>query len=187
MLRLRGSPSQGAAVISNRSELPADLGADAEVVFEVAFEDVSEVVVGREDLIGSIGAEQPRPGDRDLIAYTEAKLRVLGADAVILEGLHRGHLEDELLIQIEEILQANRAAEGVGASVVEFREAGQGVGLEVDANILQYARAIAIDQGLRVAEADEEVRVGDQRARQARDQAVLRNDGNAVTFPFGVE
>ena len=75
-----------------------------------------------------------------------------------------------------------RAAEGVGAGVVEFREAGQGVGLEVDADILQYARAIAIDQGLRVAEADEEVGVGDQRARQARDQAVLRNDGKAVAL-----
>src|SRR4249920_2083492 len=66
----RGCPSQAGAVISDRSELPAHLGADAEVVFEVAFEDVSEVVVGREDLIGSIGAEQPGPGDRDLIANT---------------------------------------------------------------------------------------------------------------------
>src|SRR4249920_2870096 len=71
----RGSPSQAGAVISDRSELPADLGADAEVVFEVAFEDV--FVGGREDLIGSIGAEQPGQVDRDLIANTEAKLRVL--------------------------------------------------------------------------------------------------------------
>src|SRR5262249_47348644 len=41
-------------------------------------------------------------------------------------------------------------------------------------------RAIAIDQGLRVAHADEEIGVGEQRARQARNQAVLRNDNNAV-------
>ena len=61
-----------------------------------------------DDLIGSIGAEQPSPVDRDLIANTEAVLRFRGADAGdrIAEGLHRGHLEDELLIQIEEVLQA---------------------------------------------------------------------------------
>ena len=80
-------------------------------------------------------------------------------------------------------MQAYRAAVGVGAGVVEFRVAGQGVGLEVDADVLQDARAIAIDQGLRVAEADEEVGVGEQRARQARDQAVLRNDGKAFVVP----
>ncbi len=99
----------------------------------------------------------------------------------VAEGLHHGHLEGELLAQIlaEQIRQADRAAPGVGAGVVELRVAGQGVGLEVDADVLQDARAEAIDQGLRVAEADEEVGVGDQRARQARDQAVLRNDGKA--------
>src|SRR4029078_10582084 len=67
-----------------------------------------------------------------------------------------------------------------------FREAGQGVGLEVDADILQYARAVAVDQRLRVAEADEEVGIGDQRARQDRDQAVLRNEGKSVLFPARV-
>ena len=74
--------------IADRSELPTHLGADAEVVFVAALE----------DLVGRIGAEQPGPIDRDLIAGTEAVLRVLGADAVVLEGLHHGHLEDELLI-----------------------------------------------------------------------------------------
>ena len=135
-----------------------------------------------EDLIGRIGAEQPGPVDRDLIAHTKAVLRFGGADAGdrIAEGLHRGRFKDELLIEIEEVLQAYGAAIGVGAGVVEFRVAGQGVGLEVDADVLQYARVEAIDQGLRVAEADEEVGVGDQRARQARDQAVLRNDGNSL-------
>jgi len=146
-------PREKRDVIQHRSELPADLGADAEVFVEVALEDV--FVSGGEDLIGSIGSEEPGPGDWDLVANAEAKLRVLGADAVILEGLHHGHLEDELLIQIEEILQANRAAEGVGAGVIEFRVAGQGVSLEVDADVLQYARAITIYQGLRVAEAYE--------------------------------
>src|SRR5215831_122971 len=166
---LPSSRSQIGTVIRDRSELPPDLEADAEVVVGGALD----------DLISGIGAKQPGPVNRDLIAYTEAILRFRGADAGdrIAEGLHSSHLEDELLIQIEEILQAYRAAIGVRAGVVEFRVAGQGVGLEVDADVLQYARAIAIDQGLRIAEADEEVGVGDQRARQARDQAVLRNDG----------
>ena len=97
------------------SKLPSEFRTKAEVVF-VTFE----------DMIGRIGAEQPGPVERDLIANTEAVLRVLGADAVILEGLHHGHLEDELLIQIEEILQAKRAAEGVGAGVVEFRDSRSG-------------------------------------------------------------
>jgi len=89
-------------------------------------------------------------------------------------------VSDELLTQIraEEIYQADRAAICGGAAVVEFRVAGQGVGLEVDADVLQDARAIAIDQGLRIAEADEEVGVGDH-VRRARDEAVLRNDGKA--------
>src|SRR5262249_55160303 len=154
-----------------RSELPAELDAEAEVVF----------VGTLSDLIGGIGAQQPGAGERDLIANAEAVLRVSGADAVILEGLNRGHLEDELLTQIlaEKIYQANRAAVSGGAAVVEFRVAGQGVGLEVDADVLQNARAIAIDQRLRVAEAHEEVGVGDHRARRARDQAVLRYDGKA--------
>jgi hypothetical protein len=130
-------PSKAAAVIRDRLELPAELGADAKIVFVGALE----------DLIGSIGAEQPGPVDRDLIANTEPVLRVLGADAVILKRLHHGHLEDDLLIQIEEILQANGAAEGVGAGVVEFREAGQGVGLEVDADVLEYARALPSTRG----------------------------------------
>src|SRR3990172_1335925 len=153
-----------------RSELPSELETDAEVVFRALL-----------DLIGSVGAKQPCQSERDLIANTKAVLRSRDANARdrIAEGLHRGHLEDELLVQIEEILQADRAAIGVGAAVVEFRVTCQGVGFEVDADVLQYARAIAIDQGLRVVEADEEVGVGNQRARQARDQAVLRNDGKA--------
>src|SRR6516225_8471527 len=170
----QSSPSQTGTIIRDRSKLPPDLDPYAEVV-----------VGALGDLIGSIGAEQPGPGDRDLISYTEAVLRFCDADAGdrIAEGLHSSHLEDELLIQIEEILQAYRAAPGVGSGIVEFRIAGQGVGLEVDADVLQNARAIDIDQGLRVAEADEEVGVGDQRARQARDQAVLRNDGKAFVVP----
>ncbi len=89
---------------------------DAEIVFEVSSKRPRsvDVFVGvREDLIGRIGAEQPGPVDRDLIANTEAELRVLGANAVVLEGLHHRHLEDDLPIQIEEILQADRAAESV--------------------------------------------------------------------------
>src|SRR6185295_1405139 len=132
------------------------------------------------DLVGRIGAQQPGSGERDLIANTETVLRVLGADAVILEGLNRGYLEYDLLTKIraEEIYQADRSAICGGAAVVELRIAGQGVGLEVNADVLQDARAIAIDQRLRVAEADEEVGVGDH-VRRARDEAVLRNDGIA--------
>src|SRR5262249_26266078 len=86
-------------------ELPAQLRADAEVVFVLALE----------NLIGRIGAEQPGPINRDLIANAEAILRILGTNAVPIERLHRGHLENELLIEIEEILQAERATECVGA------------------------------------------------------------------------
>src|SRR4029079_18663337 len=96
--------------IAHRSELPTDLGADAEVVFVAALE----------NLVSCVGAEQPRPIDRDLIANTEAVLRIPGADAVVLEGLHHGHLEDELLIQIEEVLQTDRTAESVGAGARQF-------------------------------------------------------------------
>src|SRR5262245_26001112 len=108
------SPSR--TVIRDRSKLPPDLGADAEAVFFAALEDV----------MGNIEAGQSGPVDRDRIASTDPVLRFRSADAEerIAEGLHCGHLEDELLIQIEEILHAYRAAPGVGSGVVELRIAG---------------------------------------------------------------
>src|SRR5262249_47043604 len=134
------------------------------------------------DLVGRIGAQQPRPGECDLVANAEAVLRVLGADAVFLEGLDRGHLEGKLLAQIlaEEERYAERAAICRGGGVVEFRVAGEGVGLKVDTDVLENARAVAVHQRLRIAEADEEVGVRDYRARARRDQAVLRDDGIAL-------
>ena len=58
------------AISRHRLELSAEFGADTEIVVEVAIDDVFEVVfVGdREDLIGRIGAEQPGPAERHLIA-----------------------------------------------------------------------------------------------------------------------
>src|SRR5690606_6007876 len=158
----------------NRSELSAEFGADAEIVLLAALK----------DLIGCISAEQPGPGQRNLIANTESVLRIRGTDAGdrFTEWLHGRDLENELLIKIEEILQANRAAPGVGARIIKLRIASQSVGLEVDADVLQNARAIAVNQRLRIASADKEIGVWNQRAGQARDQAVLRNDDKAVVF-----
>ena len=157
------------------SEFPADLRADAEVVL-FAFADV----------VCGVGPEQPGAIDRNLIADSEAVLWILGADPVILEGLHHGHLEDELLIEIEQVLQADRAAPGIRRRVVQLWVSGQRVGFEIDADILQYPGVVAVDQRLRVAETDEEVGVGHKCAWQAGDQAVFRNDCKAVAVALGI-
>src|SRR5215510_9904847 len=107
------SRSQPRSLMRDWSKLPSDLGAETKGIFVGAFD----------DLIGSIGAEQPRPIDRDLVANAEGVLGSCRADAEnrITERLHGSQLKHELLIQIEEILQADCATISVRAGIVEFR------------------------------------------------------------------
>src|SRR5262249_57344397 len=83
------SRSQPRSFMRDRSKLPSNLGAETEGIFVGALD----------DLIGSIGAKQPRPIDRDLIANAEGVLGSRRADAEnrITERLHGGQLKHELL------------------------------------------------------------------------------------------
>ena len=99
--------SRTGAVLRDRSKLPPQLGADAEVVLVATLLDL---------MVASARNSQARVR-AILVAHAEAVLRSRHADAEdrIAEGCTVADLEHELLIQIEEILQADRAGPGVGA------------------------------------------------------------------------
>ena len=72
-------------------------------------------------------------------------------------GLHAGKLDHQLLVELEQILNPECTSPGVVSGVVEFREAGQAVGFEVDAGVFQYpAGTRGTGQRLRAVEAQEE-------------------------------
>ena len=86
-----------------------------------------------------------------------------------------------MLVELKEILHAECAAVGVVAGVVHLRVAGQPIGFEIDAGVLEDAARIdCARDGLRIARPEKQVEVGDERRGQAGHERVLDEEQRTV-------
>ena len=82
--------------------------------------------------------------ERKLIADTDAILRALStAICGTVHYLHGGGFEDNLLIEVEKIFEAERAAVSVVGGGVERGKTGEAIGLEEDTDVFQNASSPA--------------------------------------------
>src|ERR1051325_6646356 len=86
-----------------------------------------------------VGTHDPNVRDRTLEAHAEGGLR---PRRVVAARLVPRQLDDELLIEFEQVLEADGAAVGIVGGGGERRVRGQAVGLEVDAGVLQHAAGV---------------------------------------------
>ncbi len=116
------------------------------------------VVIEFTPAVHGVDTPDPRFGQRTLISDAEPVLIALGRASrlvVSLDTLQCGYFGDDLAVQFEQVFYAKRRAEGISAGVVEFGEAGQAIGLEVDARVLEYAPGPrGARQGLRPVDPD---------------------------------
>src|SRR5205085_8022416 len=104
----------------------------------------------------------------------------------VVSGLDPGYFENDLAVEVEQVLESERAAVRVVRGGVDRRIAGQSVSLEVDAGVLQHAARVGgARQRLRALEAGEKVKVGNEgqwidRRVIAPDERILQKEQHAV-------